>query len=233
MTGPTIELEFWNFDALFQPQNHPARDWTDTYTLKYPKYGILPNKKIVDAVKKSHEKSWKYIWDENKARKLMPRAHDTAISPRYLSKDIEVPGKYFSLVKCYRPDVIDTSHLIEFNQLGGFVIGKEMNLRKLLGLLKTLAYEFSNPEEIKFFPDYYPFTEPSVQISIKDKKMGWIELAGAGIFRKELTESLGIKEPVIAWGVGVDRLAMSSLGIDDIRKLFTYDLNWLRNSKVI
>jgi len=233
MTGPSIETEFWNFDALFQPQNHPARDWTDTYSLKKPKYGELPDKKIVEAVKKSHEKSWNYKWDEEKARKLMPRAHDTAISPRYLSKGIEIPGKYFSLVRCYRPDVVDATHLIEFNQLGGFVIGENMNLKNLLGLLKMFAIEFGGAEEVKFFPDYYPFTEPSVQISVKDKKLGWVELAGAGIFRKELTEPLGIKVPVIAWGIGFDRLAMCNLGVNDIRELFSQNLSWLRNFRVL
>jgi len=233
MAGPTIETEFWNFDALFQPQNHPARDWTDTYSLKKPKFGDLPDRKIVEAVKKSHEKSWKYKWDEKKASMLMPRAHDTAISPRYLARGVEIPGKYFSLVRCYRPDVMDASHLIEFNQLGGFVIGEDMSLKNLLGLLKMFAVEFGNAEEVKFYPDYYPFTEPSVQISIKHKELGWVELAGAGIFRRELTEPLGIKVPVIAWGIGIDRLAMCALGINDIRQLFSQDLAWLRNFKVL
>ncbi|UCG95321.1 MAG: phenylalanine--tRNA ligase subunit alpha [archaeon] len=233
MTGPAIETEFWNFDALFQPQNHPSRDWTDTYSLKNPVYGRLPDKKIVEAVKKSHEGGWCYKWNEKRASKLTPRAHDTAISPRYLAKGVEIPGKYFNLVRCYRPDVIDATHGVEFNQLGGFVIGKDMNLKNLLGLLKMFAVEFGGAEKIKFYPDYYPFTEPSVQISMKDKKMGWVELAGAGIFRREMTEPLGIKEPVIAWGIGIDRLAMCALGIDDIRELFSQNLNWLRNHEVL
>ncbi len=233
MTGPIIETEFWNFDALFQPQNHPARDWTDTYSLKNPVYGKLPDKKIVEAVKKSHENSWKYEWSEKKASKLTPRAHDTAISPRYLARGVEIPGKYFNLVRCFRPDVIDATHEVEFNQLGGFVIGEEMSLKHLLGLLKMFATELGGAEEVKFLPDYYPFTEPSVQISIKHKKLGWIELAGAGIFRRELTEPLGVKVPVIAWGVGIDRLAMCALGIKDIREMFSQNLSWLRNFKVL
>jgi phenylalanyl-tRNA synthetase alpha chain len=233
MTGPIIETEFWNFDALFQPQNHPSRDWTDTYSLKNPIFGRLPERKLVEAVKKYHEGSWGYKWDEKKASKLTPRAHDTAISPRYLSKGVEIPGKYFNLVRCYRPDVIDATHGVEFNQLGGFVIGKDMNLKNLLGLLKMFAVEFGGAEEIKFYPDYYPFTEPSVQISMKDRKIGWVELAGAGIFRREMTEPLGIKEPVIAWGIGIDRLAMCALGVNDIRDLFSQNLNWLRGHEVL
>ncbi len=243
MTGPIIELEFWNFDALYQAQNHPARDWTQTYSLKYPKYGKLPNKNLVESVRKTHENGWltgstgwRYKWDEKKAARLMPRAHDTAISPRYLSQiydEIEIPGKYFSLVRCFRPDVIDATHGVEFNQLGGFIIGEKLTFRDLLGLLKLFAEEIAGAKKIKFYPDYYPFTEPSVQLSAYHEDMGWIEFAGAGIFRPEVTLPLGIKYPVIAWGLGIDRLAMFRLGIKDIRELFSRNLDWLRNFEVI
>lgn len=236
MTGPLIELEFWNFDALYQAQNHPSRDWTQTYSLKHPVYGILP-KTLIGRVKSTHETGWKtgstgwgYTWNRKKASKLMPRAHDTAISPRYLSSpEIEIPGKYFSLVRCFRPDVIDVTHAVEFNQLGGFIVDKNLTIKKLFGLLKTFALEFAGVKTIKFLPDYYPFTEASVQLSAKHPKLGWMELAGAGIFRPEVTLPLGISEPVIAWGFGIDRLAMLKLGINDIRELFSRDLQWLRD----
>jgi len=84
---------------------------------------------------------------------------------------------------------------------------------------------------VKFLPDYYPFTEPSCQLSAKHPELGWIELGGAGIFRPELTQPLGVKEPVLAWGIGIDRLAMLALGIKDIRQLFSQDLSWLRNAR--
>jgi len=234
MTGPLIETAFWNFDALFQPQNHPARDWTDTYNLKQPKLGSLPSAELVKAVKDSHEKSWKYNWSAEEAKKLVPRAHDTAMSPRYLSsKNLRIPGKYFNIARCYRPDVLDATHLIEFNQLGGFVIGNNLTFKHLLGLLKQFAIEFTGATEVEFVPDYYPFTEPSVQLNIKHPELGWIELAGAGTFRPELTEPLGIKQPVIAWGIGIDRLAMFKLGVKDIRYLFSQDLDWLRKQEVV
>ena len=240
MTGPTIETEFWNFDALYQAQNHPSRDWTQTYSLKHPQRGDLPDKKIVENVKAVHENGWKtgstgwrYIWDPKKAAKLMPRAHDTAISPRYLSRGVEIPGKYFSIVRCYRPDIIDRTHGVEFNQMGGFVIAEDLNFKDLLGLLKDFAIEFTGAKEIKFYADYYPFTEPSVQVSAKHSELGWIELAGAGIFREELTKPLGIDAPVIAWGFGIDRIAMYKLKINDIRSLFSQNLEWLRNQMVI
>jgi len=240
MTGPAIETEFWNFDALFQPQNHPARDWAQTYSLKYPKYGGLPDKTIVEKVKAAHEngwttgsKGWIYKWDAKKASQLMPRAHDTAVSPRYLAKGVEIPGKYFNILRCYRPDVIDATHGVEFNQTGGFVIAKDLTFRHLLGLLKLFAQEIAGAKDIKFSTAYFPFTEPSCEVSIKHPELGWMEAGGAGIFRPELTEPLGIKEPVIAWGFGIDRLAMHALGINDIRELFSRNLEWLRNQKVV
>ncbi|HKZ45379.1 MAG TPA: phenylalanine--tRNA ligase subunit alpha [archaeon] len=240
MTGPTIETEFWNFDALFQPQNHPARDWTQTYSLKYPKFGDLPPKNIVEKVRMTHENGWKtgstgwgYKWSAKKASQLMPRAHDTAITPRYMAKGIEIPGRYFNIVRCYRPEVIDVTHGVEFYQTGGIVVAKDLTFKHLLGLLKQFATEIAGIEKVKFFTDYYPFTEPSCQISGKHPELGWIELAGSGIFRPELTEPLGIKDPVIAWGFGVERLAMNALKINDIRELFSRNLQWLRNQKVV
>jgi phenylalanyl-tRNA synthetase alpha chain len=242
MTGPIIELEFWNFDALFQAQNHPSRDWAQTYTLKQPKHGDLPVGKIVSQVKAAHENGWKtgstgwgYKWDPRKAAQLMPRAHDTAISPRYLSGHsgkVEVPGKYFSLVRCFRPDVIDATHGVEFNQLGGIIVAKDLSIRDLFGLLRESVEKITGLSEVRFRPDYFPFTEPSCEVSVKHPEMGWMELAGAGIFRPELTEPLGIREPVIAWGFGIDRLAMAKLNIKDIRYLFSQDISWLREQKV-
>jgi len=99
-------------------------------------------------------------------------------------------------------------------------------------MLKLFAVEIAGAEKVKFFPDYYPFTEPSAQLSARHPEMGWIEFAGAGIFRPELTEPLGVKQPVLAWGLGIDRLAMFKLGIKDIREIFSHNLDWLRKQKV-
>lgn len=232
MCGPLIELEFWNFDALFQPQNHAARDWTSTYSLKNPKFGVLPSTELVEKVKTAHEHSWKYKWSKEIASKLMPRAHGTCLSARTLSKKPK-EGKYFAIARCFRPDVMDSTHLLEFNQVEGIVIGKNLSFKNLLGILKRFAIEIANAKKIKFFPDYYPFTEPSVQISAYNEDFGWIEFGGAGIFREEMLEALGINEPVLAWGLGIDRIAMFKLGINDIRMLFSNNLEWLRNVKVI
>ncbi len=234
-----IETQFWNFDALFQPQNHPAREWTDTYQLKYPKSGHLPEGELVERVKTAHEKGlagsrgWGYVWSPERAMLLMPRAHGTALDARQLAREVKIPGKYFTIQRVFRPDVLDRTHLIEFNQIDGFVVGEELNFRHLLGILKRFAVEIAGAEKVKFLPDYYPFTEPSVQMSAYHPELGWVEFGGAGIFREEMTKALGIDVPVIAWGIGIDRLAMFKLGIDDIRYLFSYDLRWLREARLV
>jgi phenylalanyl-tRNA synthetase alpha chain len=239
MNGPVIETEFWNFDALFQAQNHPSRDWTQTYTLKSPKRGDLPDGNIVKNVKAAHENGWKtgstgwgYTWDPLKAAQLMPRAHGTALSARTLASSPVIPGKYFGIVRCFRPDVIDATHGVEFNQCEGIIVDESLDFKGVLGILEMFAIEVAGAEKVKFHPDYYPFTEPSVQLSARHPEMGWIEFAGAGIFRPELTEPLGVKQPVLAWGMGIDRLAMFKLGISDIRELFSQNIDWLRKQKV-
>jgi len=190
-------------------------------------------------VREAHEKGvagssgWGYRWDPRKAMRLMPRAHGTALSARTLDQGPEIPGKYFAIARCYRPDVIDTLHGVEFNQVEGIVVDSTLTFRNLLGILEMFAKEVAGADQIRFLPDYYPFTEPSVEMDAKHPEIGWIEFGGAGIFREELTKPLNVNVPVIAWGLGVDRLAMFKLGIDDIRDLFSRDLDWMRKKEVI
>ncbi len=238
MYSPLIVSEFYNFDVLYQPQNHPARTWTDSYQIKKPVKGTLPDKKIVNAIKTAHEnggksdsKGWNYKWSEDIASRLVPVMHTTAHSARQLVNGVKIPGKYFSIARCFRPDVLDATHLLEFNQMEGFVVGKDIDFTHLLGMLKDFATEIAGAEKVKFFPDYYPFTEPSVQLSAKHPELGWIEFGGAGMFRPEMLENLGIEGEAMAWGLGIDRLAMFKLGINDIRYLFTEDLGYLRKAK--
>ena len=208
--------------------------------MRHPIKGVLPDKIKVNQVKAAHEngaktgsRGWGYKWNPEIAKQLMPRAHGTALSARQLVKGVNPPCKHFAIARCYRPDVLDATHLIEFNQMEGIVVDKNLNFKSLLGVLKQFAIEIAGAEDVRFYPDYYPFTEPSVQMSAKHPELGWVEFGGAGIFRPELTEPLGIKEPVIAWGLGIDRLAMFKLGINDIRYLFSNDLRWLREVKMV
>ncbi len=242
MESPLVVPEFYNFDVLFQPQNHPARTWTDTYQLKGEARAKLNDRRAVQAIKSAHETGgvsgstgWGYSWSENIASKIMPAAHGTAHTARQLTKltEKDLPCKYFTIARCFRPDVLDATHLIEFNQTDGFILGDNLNFRHQLGVLEQFAKEIAGAEEVKFLPDYYPFTEPSVQLSAKHPKLGWVELGGAGMLRPEILRNLGIKCNGFAWGIGIDRLAMFKLGIKDIRYLFSDDLNWLRSTPTV
>ncbi|MBI5332463.1 MAG: phenylalanine--tRNA ligase subunit alpha [Candidatus Aenigmarchaeota archaeon] len=239
MTGPIVETEFWNMDALYMPQHHAARDIHDAYFLKEPKYAKDIDKNILSAVKQAHEKGieesrgWEYQYNVKRAHKLILRTQGTVLSAKTLASRPNIPGKYFSISRCFRYDVVDAKHLPDFYQLEGIVIDKGLNFRHLIGLLKMFAKEVANAEKIKIMPSYFPFTEPSCQLMANHSQFGWLELGGAGLFRKEMTEPLGIKEPVIAWGLGIDRLFMLSVGINDIRQLFSHDLNYLRSAKVL
>ena len=150
------------------------------------------------------------------------------------SKELNIPGKYFAIARCFRPDVVDATHSADFNQVEGIVVEENLNFRHLKGLLKLFAEEFAETDQIKITPAYFPFTEPSTELHAKHPELGWIELGGAGIFRPELVKPLtGQEISVLAWGLGIDRLAMFKLGIKDIRELFSHNLKFLRESKVI
>jgi len=238
MRGPIVELEFWNYDALFQAQDHSAREWSDVYTVAYPKKGNLPKEDYVKLVKKVHEdgydtgsKGWRYKWDPAKSARLVLRSHGTSISARTLV-DLPIPSKFFSISRCFRPDSVDVTHLAEFTQVEGIVADPSITFRDLLGILETFALDIADAKEYVFKPDYYPFTEPSVELSIIDPKLGSIEFGGAGIFRPEVTRPFGIDVPMIAWGLGIERLFMVKYGITDIRELFSHKLEWLRSERM-
>ena len=239
MDGPIVESDFWDMDALFMPQFHSARDIHQAYYIKDPEYCDL-DPKIVKSVKAAHEhggntgsKGWRYNFDVKRTARNVLRTQGTACSARMLaSKDLKNPSKYFGMTRCFRYDVIDATHLPDFNQVEGIIVEEGLTLRHLFGLLKMFAKEFADTEEIRLVPAYFPFTEPSVELFAKHPDLGWIELGGAGIFRPELTNALGVNTPVLAWGMGIDRIAMFKLGIKDIRHLFSHDLKVLRESKV-
>ncbi|MCD6466261.1 phenylalanine--tRNA ligase subunit alpha [Candidatus Bathyarchaeota archaeon] len=242
MRGPIVELSFFNCDGLYMPQDHPAREIHDMYFIKDPEYGDLtPYTRFLEQVKETHECGWKtgsrgwgYKFSLMMAARLLLRSHTTAVSIRKLiSEDLEIPGKYFAIARCYRPELVDKTHLSEFNQVEGIVVGEGLTLRDLLGILERFAKDIAGADKVRFRPDYFPFTEPSVELSAYKEGYGWMEFGGAGIFRPEVTQPLGIEVPVLAWGLGVDRLFMMKAGIDDIRYLFTHDLDWLRRKEMI
>jgi len=241
VTSPPIEVNFWNSDVLFMPSDHPARDIHDVFYLDYKPMSIerVANREIWLRVKATHENGWETgsrgwgFWDPELALKRILRSQTTSLSVRYLSqlREEDLPKKMFTIDRNYRPDRIDATHLMEFNQCEGIVVAKDVNFKHLLGFLKTIAEAFGI-KDVKFQPAYFPFTEPSVVGYVKHEKLGWMEALPAGIFRPEVTYPLGIKVPVLAWGLGIDRLAMVALKIEDIRLLFSNDLDWLRSQKI-
>ncbi|VVB74866.1 Phenylalanine--tRNA ligase alpha subunit [Candidatus Tiddalikarchaeum anstoanum] len=228
MEGPIVELTFNNCDALYMPQDHPARGIHDMFLIKEPGSASLKGNKFVNKVKKIHEKGWKIKFSKEITSKYMLRSQTTAVSARkMMDKNIEIPGKYFAIGRCYRPDVIDKTHLPEFDQLEGIVLGEELNIKYLFGLLRMFAEQIAKVKKYKLVPGYFPFTEPSVELHVWTGKR-WMELGGAGIFREEVTKPLGINVPVIAWGLGFGRGFMTEHNIEDIRQFFSTDIKWLR-----
>lgn len=239
MKGPLLEQEFWNFDALFAPQDHSSREDTDILLVKKPTHGKLATEQFIDNVAKTHEDGWttgskghRYKWDPKKSARLLLRPQGTAISARTLGSVKKPPAKFFSIARCFRPDQVDATHDVEFDQTEGIILGKDITFRDLLGMLKTFAVEVAGATDVRFRPDYYPFTSPSVELSAKHPDLGYIEFGGAGIFRPEVTQPFGIDYPVLAWGLGVGRLFMTKYNITDIRELFSQNLDWLRDAEV-
>ncbi len=233
--GDSIQSSFWNFDSLFQPQDHPAREMQDTFHLSST--SDLPDE-YKDKVCAMHEHGgdtgstgWGSKWSEEIACKNVLRTHTTAVTIKYLADNPEAPVKAFSIDRAYRRETIDPTHTPEFEQLEGVIMDKDMSFSNLLGCLAEF-YHRMGFEDVRFRPGYFPYTEPSVEPEVYVEGLGWVELGGAGVFRKEVTHPLGIKYPVLAWGLGVSRLAMLKLGLKDLRQLYHSDIDWLRKSEV-
>jgi len=235
--GPLVETEFWNGDALFMPQFHAARDIHDVYRLKYPTHAKEIEEPYLSNVAAVHKdggntgsRGWNYNFDHEFTRRLIMRSQGTVLSAHQLHK-AEIPGKYFGIARCFRYDKVDATHLSDFYQTEGIILGENANLRNLLGMLKMFATEIAGAEEVKYVPGYFPFTEPSIEVHIKHPKLGWFELGGSGIFRPEVTKAMGIDVPVLAWGIGIDRMALMALGLNDLRELFCEDIERVRLRK--
>jgi len=240
MTGSIAQTAFWNFDSLFTPQDHPAREMQDTFFIKGAE-GRLPEKAIVAKVKQAHEsgvdnsKGWGHEWHEKEARRVVLRTHTTALSAQTLAKlkEIEIPAKYFTIGKVFRNETLDWKHAFEFYQTEGIVIDRNATFRHLLGYLQEF-YRKMGFRKIKFAPTFYPFTEPSVEIQVfHEERKEWLELGGGGIFRPEVVIPLfGKNIPVLAWGQGFDRIISDYYKIKDLREMYSNDLKQLRSMRM-
>lgn len=228
VVSPMVESSFWNFDALFQPQDHPARDMQDTFYMDEPATTALPtDAALVERVKRAHEdggdtgsEGWGYKWSPERARQVVLRTHTTASTIRALARNPNPPYKAFCVGWVCRNETMSYKHLPVFHQVDGIVIDEHASLASLLGTLETF-YRKMGFSKVKFKPAFYPYTEPSVDVVVYlESRKKWIEMGGSGIFRPEVTEPLGCKHPVLAWGLGMERLAMIRYGLADIRELY-------------
>jgi phenylalanyl-tRNA synthetase alpha chain len=226
--GETIQPAFWNFDALFIPQDHPAREMQDTFYLKDMKRIDTARSQQIQGVSQTHNKWWNYTWDLAKSERLVLRTHTTPVTLRYLADNGTENARIFSIGKVFRNEKMSYKHLVEFSQVEGVVTGSNVSLTDLMGL-QTEFYKKLGIKRVKFWPTYFPYTEPSLQSMIfNDNLDRWVELFGMGIFRPQVTEPLGIINPVLAWGGGIERIAMLRFGLSDVREIYNNKLDWLR-----
>ncbi|HJL67922.1 MAG TPA: phenylalanine--tRNA ligase subunit alpha [Nitrosopumilus sp.] len=228
--GNLTQSSFWNFDALFTPQDHPARELQDTFYLDGISAKKIATPEQIRKVSESHKKNWRYNWDITEARKMALRTHTTCVTIKHLAEQKPDEARIFSLGRVFRNEKVSYKHLVEFNQIEGVVVGKDANLRNLMGIQREF-YKRIGITKIKFWPTFFPYTEPSLQTMVYNERLGkWIELFGMGIFRPEVTKPLGITKPVLAWGGGIERIAMLKYGLDDVREFYNNNLSWLRSA---
>lgn len=235
--SPYVESSFWDFDALFQPQDHPARDMQDTFYIAQPNQSKLPADEIVENVKSTHQDGgktgsvgWRYRWNIEMAKRPVLRTHTTAATIRALARNPKPPQKVFIVGPVFRRETVDYKHLPVFHQVDGVIIDEKATFATLLGTLKAF-YEKMGFDRFQFRPAFFPYTEPSVEIFVwSEKKKDWVEMGGAGMFRPEVTEPLGCTSPVLAWGLGLERLAMFRYELSSIGELYRARLGWLKET---
>ncbi len=243
MTGNYVQTSFWNLDALFIPQDHPARQMQDTFFVGKKNFtlGKLPPI-ISERVKKVHEnggdtgsKGWQTPWSAEEAQKVLLRTHTTVLSALKLAqlKKEDLPAKFFAVEKVFRNEALDWKHLFEFHQVDGIVIDPDANLKNLKGYLKLFFRKMGFPDA-RIRPAHFPYTEPSCEVDVWHPiKKEWVELGGAGIFRPEVVVPLlGMDVPVLAWGLGLERIIAEYYQFTDIRDLYANDIKKLREVKV-
>jgi phenylalanyl-tRNA synthetase alpha chain len=236
--GPLLETEFWNNDVLFMPQDHPARSIHDALSVTGIQ-GRTPASELLARVASVHEgrampgddepvgPGWGAPYDPAIAARPVLRSQTTAVSARFLAAHPKPPFRMFSLDRNYRREEVDARHGIEFTQCEGILGAEGTSIRELVGMFRAFA-EAIGIRELKIRPSFFPFTEPSVEGYVRHPRLGWIEIFPGGMLRPEVLRPLGVEVPVAAWGIGIGRLAMISLGRNDLRELYDDDLARLR-----
>ncbi|MDG6939004.1 MAG: phenylalanine--tRNA ligase subunit alpha [Nitrososphaerota archaeon] len=232
--GPVVQPSFWTFDALFTPQDHPAREMQDTLYVSGVRSRV-GREDLVEKVKATHEDGWKtgsrgwrYAWSRKEAERSVLRTHTTAVSSRYLAENPDRESRVFCIGKVFRNENLDATHLFEFTQIEAVISEKDATARRLLGYM-TQFYSSLGFPKVRFRPTFFPYTEPSFEPAIYAEQLGrWLEVGGSGVFRPEVVRPLGIRNNVLAWGFGMERIALLKLGEKDLRSLYSNNLSWAR-----
>ncbi len=236
ISSPWVEASFWDFDALFQPQDHPARDMQDTFYVKRPGRCELPADGLVEQVKATHEDGggtgstgWQYRWSRDLAHRPVLRTHTTAATIRALARHTNGrPGKYFVIGPVFRRETVDYKHLPVFHQVDGIIVDKQASLATLVGTLSAFYRKMGFPK-VTVTPSFFPYTEPSAEVHLYlESRKDWVEMGGSGLFRPEVTQPMGVDDRVLAWGLGLERLAMMTYNLKSIGDLFYATMPWLR-----
>jgi phenylalanyl-tRNA synthetase alpha chain len=226
--GPMVQSGFWNFDALFTPQDHPAREMQDTFYVSGQRQPVPATVDQVKKVSAVHKAGWGG-WSREESERIVLRTHTTPVTLQHLAKLQPESARFFSVGRVFRNEKVSYKHLVEFHQVEGVATAPKASLRDIMGLQKEF-YAKMGIKKVKFWPTFFPYTEPSLQSMVYNEKLEkWVELFGMGIFRPEVTKPLGIKNPVLAWGGGLERIAMLRFGLDDVRELYGNRLAWLRS----
>ncbi len=227
MTGYIVESAFWNFDALFTPQDHPAREVQDTFYLTHPQtLPLPPDPALIAAVQQVHEANYGGEWRATEASRAILRAHTTTSTARRLYQLQGGTGKYFSIDRVFRNETIDSTHLAEFHQIEGVVVGELLSVRTLMGYL-TYFYQHLGFTHLKFQPTYNPYTEPSLEVlAYHPPSDRYLEVGNSGLFRQEMLVPLGCGDrATIAWGLGLERIAMLLYGVEKLSDLIGPDID--------
>ncbi|KAI1872900.1 uncharacterized protein JN550_003774 [Neoarthrinium moseri] len=260
-TSRFVESGFWNFDTLFVPQQHPARDLQDTFYISDPKLADKPraedadDKKDYDTyfenVRQVHESGkygsigYRYPWAEEESLRLVLRTHTTAISTAMLHKLADKkgpdgkppPARYFSIDRVFRNESVDATHLAEFHQVEGVIADYGLTLGGLMEFM-TIFFKKMGIEDLRFKPAYNPYTEPSLEIFSFHKGLNkLVEIGNSGMFRPEMLEAMGLPGDlrVYGWGLSLERPTMIKYGISNIRELLGHkvDLNFIERNPAV
>jgi phenylalanyl-tRNA synthetase alpha chain len=201
-TGPELEDIWHNFDALNVPKDHPAREMQDTFYIKGEEGKVL-------------------------------RTHTSSVQIRYMENLIKSGGKPpFAIVvpgKCFRNEATDATHEMQFYQIEGLMIGEDVNMAHLKGVLSHFYKKILGDDtDLRFRPSFFPFTEPSIEFDLKFNGK-WLEMGGAGMVHPNVLKNCGIdpeKYQGFAFGPGLERLMVIKYGMPDIRPAYQGDLRF-------